>query len=277
MRGTHHLATPEQYASARPALQPVLSKGMKALGERAKGLDLDAVLPVAHELLRERPRTFTELRAALVERFPEVHERTLGFAVRMHLPLLMVPTDSPWSFPQDAAFTLADEWLGESVGEGADPSTLVLGYLGAFGPATVADVQAFTGLGAMKAVLKAMELEELEDYRGRQLFDLPGAPRPDPGVPAPPRLLPEFDSLMLAHKDRTRLLADEHRGQVVTKNLRVRATFLWEGMVSGTWAIEGKKTPKLELSPFEKLPKRAHKELAAEGESLLSFLASAGA
>ncbi|MBA2792943.1 MAG: winged helix DNA-binding domain-containing protein, partial [Thermoleophilaceae bacterium] len=121
MRGTLHLAGPEQYAAMRPALQPVLSKGMRALGDRADGLDLEKVLPAARKLLVEYPRTFTELRAALQEQFPKVNERALGFAVRMHLPLLMVPTDSRWAYPQDAHFSLADDWLGKPVGESEDP------------------------------------------------------------------------------------------------------------------------------------------------------------
>lgn len=167
---------------------------------------------------------------------------------------------------------LADEWLGAPVGAGDDPSVLVHDYLAAFGPATPADVQAFTGLGAMKATLEKMDLEILKDEDGRKLFDLPGAARPDPGVAVPPRFLPEFDSLVLAHKDRTRLLADEHKPMVVTKNLRVRATFLWEGAVSGTWRIERKKqVARLELSPFAKLPKRARDELTEEAEGLVRF------
>jgi hypothetical protein len=92
-------------------------------------------------------------------------------------------------------------------------------------------------------------------------------------VPAPPRFLPEFDNLVLSHADRTRVLADEHRGLVVTKNLRVRATFLWDGFACGTWAVERKKaTATLLLTPFEPLPKPAVKALAVEGEALLRFL-----
>jgi hypothetical protein len=127
----------------------------------------------------------------------------------------------------------------------------------------------------MKAVLEEMRpgLHVLEDERGRELFDLPDAPRPAEDVPAPPRFLPEFDNLVLAHADRTRLLADEHRPAVVTKNLRVRATFLHDGEVRGTWTIERKKAAAtLHLAPFEPLPKEAADALAEEGERLLRFV-----
>jgi hypothetical protein len=108
----------------------------------------------------------------------------------------------------------------------------------------------------------------------RELFDLPGAPRPDGDDPAPARFLPEFDNLVLAHADRTRLVADEHRGALVTKNLRVRATFLWDGMVAGTWEIRRTRSAAtLTLTPFHALPARASRALTAEGEALLRFAA----
>jgi hypothetical protein len=95
---------------------------------------------------------------------------------------------------------------------------------------------------------------------------------PDADVPAPVRLLPEFDNLVLAHDDRSRVIADEHRPLVATKNLRIKATFLVDGRVAGTWAVVVKrKVATLTLSPFAPLPKRTVAELEAEGEALLAF------
>ncbi|MGH8938857.1 MAG: winged helix DNA-binding domain-containing protein, partial [Actinomycetes bacterium] len=173
-----------------------------------------------------------------------------------------------------ADFTLADAWLEKPLAD-PDPEALVLRYLAAFGPAAAADFQTWGALKGAKGVLEGLRdrLEVFEDERGRELFDLPDAPRPDANAPAPPRFLPEFDNLVLSHSDRTRVLADEHRPAVVTKNLRVRATFLWDGFVAGTWKVERKRTKAtLLLTPFEKLPKRAVAELAEEGEALLAFV-----
>src|SRR5207249_1716261 len=150
------------------------------------------------------------------------------------------------------------------------PQALALRYLAAFGPAAAADVQTWSGLPGLKSVLDGLrpQLRVFQDERGRELFDLPAAPRPDEDVVAPPRLLPEFDNLVLSHADRTRVLADAHRGLVVTKNLRVRATFLWDGFVRGAWdVVRSKHTARLHLRPFEPLPPGAANDLAEEAEA----------
>ena len=273
MRGTLHLVSARDYSALRPTLQPMLTASMKLLGDRAAGMDLAQVLPAARRLLAERPRAFEETRAALVEEFPGVNDRALGFATRMSLPLVMVPTDDRWGFPQNAAFAVAEEWLSEPLADAPAPEQLVLRYLAAFGPASVADAQEWSGLGGLRPVFDALrpKLVTFRDEPGRrELFDLPDAPRPDPSVAAPPRFLPEFDNLVLAHADRTRILADEHRGRVVTKNLRVHATFLLDGRVRGTWRIERKRgAATLSLEPFERIDAAA---LAGEGEALLRFV-----
>ncbi|MDP9471525.1 MAG: winged helix DNA-binding domain-containing protein [Chloroflexota bacterium] len=276
MRATLHLMSERDYVAFRLALQPVMTQALRVLGARAEGLDLEKVLPVARALLQEWPRTFEELRPLLLEAFPQVNDRALGYAVRTHLPLVMVPTQDRWGFPAAVRFSLADAWLGAPLPD--DPGAteaLVLRYLAAFGPATTADVQTWSGLQGLKRVLDALRpnLSVFKDERGRELFDLSDAPRPDADVPVPPRFLPEFDNLVLSHADRTRVLAEEHRGLVVTKNLRVRATFLWDGFVAGTWQVERKRQAvTLQITPFAPLPDRAADDLAAEGEALLRFV-----
>jgi hypothetical protein len=275
MRGTLHLATAADYAALRAPLQPMLTRAMtSALRGRDEGLDPEAVLPVARGLLEERPRTFDELRTLLQEAFPEVNHRALGYSVRMLLPLVMVPSDDRWGFPRVADFTLAEPWIRGPLLADEGPEELVLHYLAAFGPAAAADVQTWSGLQGMKAVIEALRprLTSFADERGRELFDLPDAPRPEEGAPAPPRFLPEFDSLLLAHADRARVIADEHRAAVITKNLRVRATFLIDGFVRGTWEVKrARRKATLTVTPFAAVSARDRAALGAEGESLLRF------
>ncbi len=111
------------------------------------------------------------------------------------------------------------------------------------------------------------------DEHGRELFDLPNAPRPDPDGPSPPRFLPEFDNLILSHADRTRVIVDEYRRAISSKNGMVPATVLVDGFVRGTWKTErvrGKAT--LVIEPFEQLPKEDRDALAEEGERLIRFV-----
>jgi hypothetical protein len=276
MRSTLHVLSAADYAALRMALQPPMSVALRVLGARAEGLDLDAVLPAARELLGEGPMTFDEIRAGLVARFPDVNDRALGYAVRTLVPLVMVPGEPAerWGYPRIASFALASSIVPEPLA-GGGAEALVERYLGAFGPASAKDAQTWSGVAGLGRVLDGMRdrLEVFADERGRELFDLPGAPRPDADVPAPPRLLPEFDNLVLAHDDRTRVIADEHRPRVTTKNLRVRATFLLDGVVRGTWTVAVKRrVATLTLEPFEKVSRSALRGLETEGEALLRFV-----
>jgi hypothetical protein len=278
MRGTLHVMSAADYAAYRLALQPVLTRALSVLGERSEGLDPERVLPVARQLLLEQPRTFGELRSLLQAEFPEVNERALGFCVRMLLPLVMVPTHAAWGFPANADFALAETWAPQPLAPGDETArqNLVLRYLAAFGPASVADVQTWSGLQSLKPVVETLRprLRVFRDERRKELFDLPDAPRPEEDVAAPPRFLPEFDNLLLSHADRTRVLAYEHRNLVkVQGNLRVLATFLIDGFVSGTWRTERKRgSASLLLAPFMSLAKRDAAALVEEGEALLRFL-----
>lgn len=273
MRSTLHLLGADDYAALRPALQPPASVALRVLGARSKGLDVERVLPAARELLTGNPITFDAIRAGLAEQFPDVDERALGYAVRTLLALVMVPGEGRWGYPRAAQFALAEELLQRPLGPPA-PELVAERHLAAFGPASVADVQAWSGASGMKNVLHGMRerLVTFTDERGRELFDLPDAPRPGADAPAPARLLPEFDNLVLAHDDRSRLIADEHRKLVTTKNLRVRATMLVDGVVAGTWTIAVKRrVATLTLQPFAPLTKRAEKSLREEAEALVRF------
>ncbi|MEO3870966.1 winged helix DNA-binding domain-containing protein [Nonomuraea sp. B12E4] len=241
-RATLHLVTAADFAAFRPVLRPVLA----AAARRFEGIDFDAVVAAADRLLARGPMTFNELRPRLLEEFPGAYDRALGYAVRMLTPLVMVPTEDRWSFPRDPAFALPGFDLAP-----ADPRTLIERYLAAFGPATPADVQTWSGLSGIKPLMKGMDLERLTDVAGRELFDLPDAPRPGGDVPAPVRFLPDFDTLILGHADRTRVLAEEFKGRVATKNLRVKAVYLVDGFAAGTWQIKRTgKQARLLVSPF---------------------------
>lgn len=277
MRATLHLMTAADYVSLRGSLQPALSRGMQSiLKDRAKDFDFAALETEARAFFRGAPATFDALRTHLKAKDPQADERAMAYAIRTHLPLVQVPTDTTWGFPAAADFAMADEWLGTEVSTRPAPAhELVRRYLAAFGPATPGDAQSWSALSGLREVFESLrpELVTFRDQRKRELFDLPDAPRPEEDTPAPVRFLPDFDNLVLAHDDRTRVIADEHRPRVVTKNLLVRATFLVDGFVAGTWKTERKKkTASLIIEPFAPLLKKTVKELEQEGDALLRFV-----
>jgi hypothetical protein len=151
---------------------------------------------------------------------------------------------------------------------------LTLRYLAAFGPAAAVDVQTWSGLGGIKDVLDRLR-PGLRIFREgkRELFDLPDAPRPPEDTPAPVRFLPGFDNVILSHADRSRIIDDEYRPRVTTKNLLVLPTFLIDGFVAGTWkSARTKATACLTISPFAPLSATVKQQLAEEGDELARFL-----
>jgi hypothetical protein len=277
MRATLHVMTAADYVALRGPLQPMLSRGMQSiLKGRGATVDVAVLDREARKFFAKSPATFDSLRGHLKKRFPNDDERAMAYAIRTHVPLVQVPTDATWGFPAAADFALADAWLSKTVStEATSPGTLVRRYLAAFGPASAADVQAWSGMGGLRDVLESLRpaLVTFRDERKRELFDLPDAPRPDPDTAAPVRFIPDFDNLVLAHDDRSRIMADAHRGKVTLKNLQVRATFLVDGIVAGTWKSERKrKAAVLVIEPFGTVAKRVRTELEEEGERLLGFL-----
>ena len=276
LRGTLHLMTAADYLSMRGTLQPMLTRGMVSiLRGRASALDMAAIEAEGRRFFA-RPATFDALRDHLVAKYEGADARAMAYAVRMSVPLVQVPTDAAWAYPAAADFALADTWLSKKVSTAATtPEALVRRYLAAFGPATPSDAQAWSGLQGLREVFESMRptLVTFRDERKRELFDLPDAPRPPEDVEVPVRLIPDFDNLVLSHDDRSRIVADAQRGRVTLKNLQVRATFLVDGMVAGTWKSERKrKSAVLVLEPFGTVAKRTRAALEEEGERLLAFL-----
>lgn len=248
MRGTLHLMSRRDYIAFRPAMQPMLNK----LVRRGAEVDLDD----ARKFFRQ-PRSFDAFREHLLARDPKCDERAIAYAVRLQLPL---------SQTESGEFTVFDEPLSAD----STPHALALRYFAAFGPASVADLQSWTGLPSLRNVVKELDLATFKDENGRELFDLPKAPRPSEDTEAPVRLLPDFDNAILGHADRSRIIDDKDRAKVVTKNLRILPTFLVDGRVAGTWSFE-KKNVKLE--PFGKLRGADRAALEEEAEALMSFRA----
>jgi hypothetical protein len=264
MRGTIHLFSAKDYLAFRGVLQRALDRGLKSvLGERMDALDVAAAKKTARTFFAA-PRSFDEFRKALEQDGGDV--RAMAFAARCLVPLVQLTGG--------ARFTLADAWLAKKIPESTDARELVKRYLAAFGPATIADAQSWCGIADLAETFEALRgaLVTFRDEKKRELFDLPKAPRPGEDAPAPPRFLPEFDNLLLSHKDRRRVISDAHRKAVYLPALRVAPTFLVDGVVAGVWNCERKKDKAtLTLSPLGVLGKKDKDALAKEGAALARF------
>ncbi|MGI9078167.1 MAG: winged helix DNA-binding domain-containing protein [Gemmatimonadaceae bacterium] len=279
MRSTIHLVTSRDCLTLRPLIQPVLDRilyGGHPYGRGIAGVDIDTLLAAGRALLEEQPRTSKELGDVLRQLWPDRDPLALANAIRNLLPLVQIPPRGVWGKSGQPILTTAESWLGRSTHPKPSLERLIVRYLKAFGPASVMDIQAWSGLTGLCHVVERMrpELRSFRDERGKELFDLARASRPDPDTPAPARFLPEFDNALLSHADRTRIIPAEYRKRISTFNGMVPGTVLVDGFVRGVWKIEKRRTAAtLIIEPFEFTGKQDRHELAEEGGRLLGFVA----
>lgn len=283
MRSTIHLVTAAEALALRPVVQPALDRQVRgSYGRALEGLDPDALADALRSAFDDGPLTFAAIGRYLAERWPDRDPSALANAARALVPLVQVPPRGLWRRAGPAAHVPAHDWLGQPLPTEAEVpagalESLALRYLRAFGPASVLDVQTWSGLTRLGAVLDALRprLATFRDEAGRVLFDLPDASRPDPDAPAPPRFLPEFDNLLLSHADRSRVLPDRHRGRVVRGGM-IPGTVLVDGVVSGTWKLDRKRAPTLRVTLFERPVRRELEAMEEEAGRLLAFAAPDG-
>jgi hypothetical protein len=153
----------------------------------------------------------------------------------------------------------------------------MLRYLDAFGPATVTDMQKWSGLTRLREALEPLRphLRVFRDEDGAELYDRPDAPRPDPDTPAPVRFLPEFDNLLISYADGRRIIAAGNRPALYAINGIIRSTVLVDGFAQAVWKItKTKKAATLEIEPFNRLSASNESAIEAEGARLLTFTAA---
>jgi hypothetical protein len=276
MRSTIHLVSARDCLFLRPLIQIVSERGVASIyGKNLTGLDLSEIIRHGRELLDEKPMVFAELGRRMAERWDR-DPQSLAQAVRAHVPLVQIPPRGLWGGSGVAAHSTVETWLGRSVDENPSLDDMVLRYLKAFGPASVKDAQTWSGLTRLSEVFERLrpQLVTFEDETGRELFDLPDAPRPGEDIPAPPRFLYDFDNLLLSHHDRTRVITEQARIMNRPANGLLAKLFLLDGFTAGQWTAERTKDRVVvNLQPYRKLTKPELAGLAREAEPLFDFLA----
>ncbi|KGM33157.1 winged helix DNA-binding domain-containing protein [Inquilinus limosus] len=277
MRSTIHLVTARDCRVLRPVLQGVQERLLMTgtpYGKQLAGLDLEAVVAAGRRLLVDQPRTVEEMGRLLQKQWPDRDAKALSYAIRNLAPLVQVPPRGLWGIGGLPLCSTAESWLRQPLGTDTAPEPMLLRYLAAFGPASVQDMQIWSGLTRLQATVDALrpKLVSLRDEAGRELFDLPDAPRPGPDVPAPPRFLPEYDNLLLSHAEREHVIAEQYRPLVYGNFMP--PVLLVDGVVRGRWKVsQARGAAVLRIEMFEPLSKPETAAVTEEGESLLALVA----
>jgi hypothetical protein len=274
LRITLHAVAADDYPAFHEAMQGTLRAArLHDRRFRSEGVsieDTDALIP---ELLRftASPRMNKDVERWLDERFGTPKPR-IWWALRQYGPFVHAATGGPWAFGARPAYVGARS----QARPGDAPASvrfLVRRYLEGFGPATMADIAQFGTIyqPPVKEALESLadELVRFGGPGGATLYDVPDCPMPPEGTPAPPRLLPMWDSVLLAYKDRTRIVPPEYRTVVMRNNGDVLPTMLVDGFVAGVWrpAEEG-----IEATAFQRLSDDDWAGLDAEARSLVALL-----
>lgn len=280
MRGTLHLLTKSDVRVLQPLMAPVLAQSFKSpflasLG----GADLDAIVAAGRELLeREGPLTRAQIGERLAPCWPGALPASLGQAVAHHLPLIQVPPRGEWKRSHQATLGLIESEVGVQLDPDPSIDEVVLRYLRAFGPASSADVRIWSRITGLKPVIDRLrpDLRTFTDERGRELLDVPDGAFADPGAPAPPRFLPEYDNVLLGHDDRSRVLAGLGPGLPFPTG-RWIGTLLVDGFFRAYWnVVEKDDVATLRVDRFtthEGDPLGTIDAITEEAEGLLELIA----
>jgi hypothetical protein len=283
LRTTIHLVTADDWLALRPILAPVSERGFRTgspYGRRLSGIDIEAVVRVGRQLLDERPRTSGALGKALQERWPDADPTALGYAVRALVPLVQATPRAVWGRSGQPVLATPETWLRRSEGTATDPSALILRYLRAFGPASVMDIQAWSWLTRLRPDVERLRphLRTFRDETGRELFDVPDGPLPDPEHPAPVRFMPAFDNAAIGHKDRSRIGGDPATEWLIGRSqwddVFYYGSVLVDGFISAGWRMD--RDPKagratVVVRPVKRFTADQRAEIEAEAGALLAF------
>lgn len=265
MRTTIHLVSAADYWPLALAVREGRRESwLTATKGRVTAREMSAAARRMRPRLAEGPMRRTEIEALL--------GRDRAQALGLWLDLVRLPPSGTWERRRADLYGLAESWVEPP--EITKPRALELlarRYLAGFGPATAADLANWAGLKptALAPTLKRMELRRFRAEDGAELVDLPRAPLPDAGTPAPVRFLPSWDATLLVHARRTGILPEEHRPKIFhIRNPQSTPVFLVDGEVAGTWRHDA---GRIAIEPFGRLDAAARRALSAEAERLAAF------
>jgi len=279
MRNTIHLVTRRDALGVKPLFMRLGERGFlrgSPWGRQFREGEMGAIAKAGGEIMGEKPRTIADLAKQLTKRFPDRDPLAMAYGVRYMVPLVFTPPRGTWGGKGLVTLTTFEAWLGRPPGPPVADDELVLRYLRAFGPASVADMRAWSGVAQRSAFERLRpRLRVFRDDQGRERFDLPRAPRPPAGVEVPVRFLPDYDNILLAHADRTRILPPGKHLGLFSSNGIMKGSVLVDGFVRGSWRpTDAGGTTTMHITPFDTPLRRIDaRAVEEEGRALLRFLA----
>ncbi len=276
MRVPIHTVAAADHAAFQAAVVRTL-RGARLYDERFRraGLSIeetDALIPELAAFLAE-PRAGEEVEAWLDERIGVRERPGVWWAVRHFGPFVHAPIDAPWAFGSKRVMVAIRDRPGEGIDETTALSILVRRWLAGFGPATPTDLRGafLVRAEAIRAAIDALG-DELVRFEGGYLDLADAPPLPDEDEPAPPRLLPMWDSILLAHADRSRFIDPELRPHVIRRNGAVLPSVLVDGYEAGVWrpAVEAG----IEVTALAPIDEDAWAAIDSEARSLAALLAA---
>ncbi|NUR49627.1 MAG: winged helix DNA-binding domain-containing protein [Hamadaea sp.] len=276
MRSTIHLVTADDALTMRPLVQTVGERSFASnWGKQLPGVDLAEVVAAGVSLLEEKPMTFNDLGKRLAEKWPDRDGQSMAQAVRTYAALVQPPPRGLWGRSGLAVHVPAVQYLGRPLATDPSIDELIVRYLTAFGPASVQDAQTWSGLTRLGEVFERLRprLVAYADEQGRELFDVPEAPRPEADAEAPVRFLYDFDNILLSYADRTRVLDPAYRKLLWPLSNMALGSVLVDGFVRASWRPEKSKgRAHVTVTSFQPFPARQRSAIEAEGRRLLEFL-----
>jgi winged helix DNA-binding protein len=274
MRNTLHLVTADDCLSIRPVVQRLLARPYR----KSDPARLAAIIAAGRAIVEAEPRTNVEIGRLLSRQFSGHDPIALGYVIRDNVALVQIPPRGLWGASCKPILASAESWLGRPLSTASTPAQVIMRYLRAFGPASAADIRAWSGLPALAGDLEIMrdQLRVYRDDRGRQLFDVPDGRIARSALAAPVRFLAEYDNVLVAYADRSRIIPSAHRDRV--KRQLGRPPILVDGFVRAFWRLritEQRATIEVEL--FDRVASRHRDEVAEEAMHLLRFLNGTGA
>jgi hypothetical protein len=278
LRGTVHLHSASDAQRLRGLLQPMLAPRFSStpFARQLQGVDPAEVCRLTRALAHDAALTRPELGHQLRRYFPDVPEEALAYAATYLEPMVQTPPRGVWGRRGAARWQTFDGWFGPDRAEPAVADQVVLRFLAAFGPAGVADVRIWSGMPGAREVVDRLRprLRSFTDANGRELLDLPEAPRPDDDTAAPVRFLPEYDNVLLSYAHRERVIPDGRAVPLPPGDGARAGTVLVDGDVRATWAVTpSEQETRLTVAATPSLTAAETAEVSEEAEQLLLFVA----